>query len=198
MTIPRPSELRASECPPSSERLYSHDYHAFRVGRRLECQGWSDSGKRARVLEQRDAMERSDDDDASARPSKPVPDTTFPDPVSEPESDAATDTELDDAFQNTAAADISVPTFSSTKTIKEHDDVIRVAPFPDPPTVERAEPQPVDFEAATPPKELWPTDLRDLFYGNPAGVDTWLDIEQAIHRLVSYHLVGFSVVPNLP
>lgn len=198
MTIPRPSELRASERPPSSERLRNNDDHTFGVGRRLEGPGRSDSGKRARVLTQRDARAQGGDDDASAPPSEPEPNTTFPDPVSEPESDAATDTELDDAFQNTTDADIAVPTFSSTKTIKEHDDVVRVAPFPDPPAVERAEPQPVDFEAATPPQELWPTDLRDLFSGNPEGVDTWLEIEQAMHRLVSYHMVGLSVVSNLP
>ena len=108
------------------------------------------------------------------------------------ESDAdgyETDTNVDalDDDDDDDDGDESLATFSSAKTIHESDDVVRIAAFPSPPLVERADPTEVDWEAAMPVQ--WPEDLADLFADNPAGARTWAEVEAAMLRLVAYHAV---------
>ena len=63
------------------------------------------------------------------------------------------------------------------------------AGFPAPPVIEEDEASPVDWAPALPPIERWPADLADLFANNPAGAQTWTEIETAMQRLVLYHAV---------
>ena len=79
--------------------------------------------------------------------------------------------------------------FSSSKTIAECDDVVRVAAFPALPIVEKEEPTEVDWAAATPPPGRWSKDLGDMFANNPARARTWDEVEAAMQRLVIYHAV---------
>ena len=58
-----------------------------------------------------------------------------------------------------------------------------------PPVVEKEEATVVDWAAATPPPDLWPKDLDDLFANNLGGARTWAEVEAAMHRLVLYHAV---------
>ena len=85
--------------------------------------------------------------------------------------------------------DEALATFSSSKTIHESADVVRIAPFPAPPVIEEDEASPVDWAPALPPRDRWPADLADLFANNPAGAQTWTEVETAMQRLVSYHAV---------
>ena len=60
--------------------------------------------------------------------------------------------------------DEALATFSSSKTIHESVDVVRIAPFPAPPVIEEDEASPVDWAPALPPRErcrpTWPTYSR--------------------------------------
>ena len=84
------------------------------------------------------------------------------------------------------------------RTLHESVDVVRIASFPPPPVVESAEPTAVDWDTATPPTEDWPSGLRDLFDGNPAGAQTWEEVTAALQKLVIYHAVSRTspVVPR--
>ena len=115
--------------------------------------------------------------------------------ASDSESDASgyeTDTTfaVDDAVDDDDDdGDEALATFSSSKTIHESSDVVRIAPFPAPPVIEEDEASPVDWASALPPREYWPADLADLFANNPAGARTWTEVETAMQRLVTYHAV---------
>jgi hypothetical protein len=85
--------------------------------------------------------------------------------------------------------DEALATFSSSKTIHESVDVVRIAPFPAPPVIEEDEASPVDWAPALPPIERWPAALADLFAKNPAGAQTWTEVETAMQRLVLYRAV---------
>ena len=80
-------------------------------------------------------------------------------------------------------------TFSSSKVIHESADVVRVSAFPEPTAIEPDEASSVDWAAALPPSDHWPADLADLFANNPAGANTWAEVETAMQRLVIYHAV---------
>lgn len=128
-------------------------------------------------------------------PSTAVKDShTATTPDSESDANYQTDTETDSALDESISEEARITTFSSMKVIAECDDVVRVARFPEPPVVEREAPTEVDWAAATPPPEQWPSDLNDLFRGNPAGAATWQEVETAMLRLVTYHAVSDSVV----
>ena len=111
------------------------------------------------------------------------------------ESDAdgyETDTtfNMDDALDDDDDdGDEALATFSSSKTIHESAGVVRIAPFPAPPAIEEDEASPVDWAPALPPRDRWPADLADLFANNPAGAQTWTEVETAMQRLVLYHAV---------
>ena len=85
--------------------------------------------------------------------------------------------------------DEALATFSSSKTIHESANVVRVAPFPAPPIIETEEASTVDWTSALPPEDQWPADLADLYSNNPAGAKTWSEVEAAMQRLVLYHVV---------
>ena len=94
--------------------------------------------------------------------------------------------------------DEALATFSSSKTIHESADVVRIAPFPAPPVIEEDEASPVDWAPALPPRDRWPADLADLFANNPSGLQTWTEVETAMQRLVSYHAVRDTTHLYLP
>ena len=111
-----------------------------------------------------------------------------------------TDTELagiDDDDESPSDGETKLPTFSMVRTLHESVDVVRIASFPPPPVVESAEPTAVDWDAATPPIEDWPSGLRDLFDGNPAGAQTWEEVTTALQKLVIYHAVR-RISPVVP
>ena len=97
---------------------------------------------------------------------------------------------MDDALDDDDDdGDEALATFSSSKTIHESADVVRIAAFPAPPVIEEDEASPVDWAPALPPKDRWPADLADLHANNPAGAQTWTEVEAAMQRLVLYHAV---------
>ena len=85
--------------------------------------------------------------------------------------------------------DDALATFSSSKTIHESDDIVRIAPFPPPPIIETEEASTVDWDSALPPRDQWPADLADLHANNPKGAKTWSEVKAAMNRLVLYHAV---------
>ena len=97
---------------------------------------------------------------------------------------------MDDALDDDDDdGDEALATFSSSKTIHESADVVRIAAFPAPPVIEEDEASPVDWAPALPPRDRWPADLADLHANNPAGAQTWTEVETAMQRLVLYHAV---------
>ena len=56
----------------------------------------------------------------------------------------------------------------------------------------------MDWAPALPPRDRWPADLADLFANNPAGAQTWTEVETAMQRLVSYHAVRDTAHLYLP
>ena len=175
-----PSAARAKDCPPDSER------GGLRFGVRqhqIERQLGNEHRKSFRVaclVSQSDRAREQDDRAADASDSESdasgyETDTTFA-------VDDAVDDDDDDG-------DEALATFSSSKTIHESSDVVRIAPFPAPPVIEEDEASPVDWASALPPREYWPADLADLFANNPAGARTWTEVETAMQRLVTYHAV---------
>ena len=88
---------------------------------------------------------------------------------------------MDDALDDDDDdGDETLATFSSSKTIHESADVVRIAPFPAPPVIEEDEASPVDWTSALPPRDRWPADLADLFANNPSGLQTWTEFETAM------------------
>ena len=85
--------------------------------------------------------------------------------------------------------DEALATFSSSKTIRESAGIVRIAPFLAPPVIDVDEASPVDWAPALPPRDRWPTDLAGLLANDPAGAQTWTEVETAMQRLVLYHAV---------
>ena len=178
-----PSVARARECPPDSERGgLPYETRQHHVDCRLGNQHRRSLGVACLVSSSiRNARDPSMDVQAAH--------------ASDGESDASgyeTDTtfNMDDALDDDDDdGDEALATFSSSKTIHESDDVVRVAAFPAPPVIEEDEASPVDWAAALPPKDRWPADLADLHANNPAGAQTWTEVEAAMQRLVLYHAV---------
>jgi hypothetical protein len=175
-----PSTARAKDCPPDSERgglrfgVRQHQIerqlgNEHRKSFRVAC--LVSQSDRAREQADRAADASDSESDASGYET----DTTFA-------VDDAVDDDDDDG-------DEALATFSSSKTIHESSDVVRIAPFPAPPVIEEDEASPVDWASALPPREYWPADLADLFANNPAGARTWTEVETAMQRLVTYHAV---------
>ena len=111
-----------------------------------------------------------------------------------------TDTELagiDDDDESPSDGETKLPTFSMVRTLHESVDVVRIASFPPPPVVESAEPTAVDWDTATPPMEDWPSGLRDLFDGNPAGAQTWEEVTSSFTE-VSHLSCGKSHLSRCP
>ena len=178
-----PSAARAKDCPPDSERGgLSFDARQHVVDCRLGNQRHKSLGvaclvsssiKNARDISLDDQAAHTSDGESDT--SGYETDTTFT-------VDDAVDDDDDDG-------DEALATFSSSKTIHESVDVVRIAPFPAPPVIEEDEASPVDWAPALPPIERWPADLADLFANNPAGAQTWTEVETAMQRLVLYHAV---------
>ena len=178
-----PSVARARDCPPDSERGgLPYETRQHHVDCRLGNQHRRSLGVACLVSSSiRNARDLSLDDQAAH--------------ASGGESDASgyeTDTtfNMDDALDDDDDdGDEALATFSSSKTIHESADVVRVAAFPAPPVIEEDEASPVDWAPALPPKDRWPADLADLHANNPAGAQTWTEVEAAMQRLVLYHAV---------
>ena len=97
---------------------------------------------------------------------------------------------IDDAVDDDGGdSDEALATFSSSKTIHESADVVRIAPFPALPIIESDEASTVDWASALPPRDQWPADLAYLHANNRAGAKTWSEVEAAMQRLVLYHAV---------
>ena len=175
-----PSAARAKDCPPDSERGgLRFDVRQHRIERQLGNEHRK-SFRVACLVSQSDrareqADRAADASDSESDASGYETDTTFA-------VDDAVDDDDDDG-------DEALATFSSSKTIHESSDVVRIAPFPAPPVIEEDEASPVDWASALPPREYWPADLADLFANNPAGARTWTEVETAMQRLVTYHAV---------
>ena len=180
-----PSAARAKDCPPDSERGgLRFDSRQHNVEMRLGAQRAFEPSTRNAVAARRCGE--------SARECLELAAKMRAANSSGDESDAdgyETDTNVDalDDDDDDDDGDESLATFSSAKTIHESDDVVRIAAFPSPPLVERADPTEVDWEAAMPVQ--WPEDLADLFANNPTGATTWAEVEAAMLRLVAYHAV---------
>ena len=178
-----PSVARARDCPPDSERGgLPYETRQHHIDCRLGNQRRRSLGVACLVSSSiRNARDISLDDQAAH--------------ASDGESDASgyeTDTtfNMDDALDDDDDdGDEALATFSSSKTIHESADVVRVAAFPAPPVIEEDEASPVDWAPALPPKDRWPADLADLHANNPAGAQTWTEVEAAMQRLVLYHAV---------
>ena len=177
-----PSAARARDCPPDSERgglrfeTRQHhidcrlgNEHRRSLGSRLPRVRQSGRERDPVMIEPRHAS--GGESDASGYET----DTTF-------NMDDALDDDDDDG-------DEALATFSSSKTIHESADVVRIAAFPAPPVIEEDEASPVDWAPALPPRDRWPADLADLHANNPAGAQTWTEVEAAMQRLVLYHAV---------
>ena len=181
----RPSVARVNDCPSDVERGgLPFEQRQFRVERRLDAHQAFEPSTRDEVAARRCGE--------SARECLELAAKMRAANSSGDESDAdgyETDTNVDalDDDDDDDDGDESLATFSSAKTIHESDDVVRIAAFPSPPLVERADPTEVDWEAAMPVQ--WPEDLADLFADNPAGARTWKEVEAAMLRLVDYHAV---------
>ena len=175
-----PSAARAKDCPPDSEREgLRFDTRQHQIECRLGNEHRRSFGVACLVSASRREREQVDRAanvcDSESDTSGYETDTTFA-------VDDAVDDDDDDG-------DEALATFSSSKTIHESADVVRVAPFPPPPVIEEDEASPVDWASARPPKEKWPADLADLHANNPAGAQTWTEVETAMQRLVLYHAV---------
>ena len=199
---PHPSAARAADCPPCSTtgRDTGRDREPlqiaqFRLELRAERDKVFDPARRAERVAERDVQSDTVCSDAApplrAKQTAPVGSTSD----SESEATACgddTDTELagiDDDDESPSDGETKLPTFSMVRTLHESVDVVRIALFPPPPVVESAEPTAVDWNAATPPIADWPSGLRDLFDGNPAGAQTWDEVTTALQKLVIYHAV---------
>ena len=183
-----PSAARARDCPPDSERgglrfeARQHNIEC-RLGAKRAFEPATRNAVAARrcgesareclelAAKMRAAHSSGDESDADGYET----DTTF-------NTDDALDDDDDDG-------DEALATFSSSKTIHESADVVRIAAFPAPPVIEEDEASPVDWAPALPPKDRWPADLADLHANNPAGAQTWTEVEAAMQRLVLYHAV---------
>ena len=175
-----PSAARAKDCPLDSERVgLSFDARQHTVDCRLGNQSRRSFGVACLVSASRREREQVDRaanvSDSESDTSGYETDTTF-------NMDDALDDDDDDG-------DEALATFSSSKTIHESADVVRIAAFPAPPVIEEDEASPVDWAPALPPKDRWPADLADLHANNPAGAQTWTEVEAAMQRLVLYHAV---------
>ena len=178
-----PSVARARDCPPDSERGgLPYETRQHNADCRLGNQRRRSLGVACLVSSSiRNARDTSLDDQAAhtsggeSDTSGYETDTTF-------NMDDALDDDDDDG-------DEALATFSSSKTIHESTDVVRIAAFPAPPVIEEDEASPVDWAPALPPKDRWPADLADLHANNPAGAQTWTEVEAAMQRLVLYHAV---------
>ena len=185
---PYPSAARAKDCPPDSERgglcfdARQHSVecqlgarHAFEPATRdmVAARRCGESARECSELAAKMRAERSSGDDSDSDGYET--DTAF-------NLDDALDDDDDDG-------DEALATFSSSKTIHESADVVRIAPFPAPPVIEADEASPVDWASALPPREHWPRDLADLHANNPAGLQTWELVKAAMQRLVLYHAV---------
>ena len=183
-----PSAARAKDCPPNSERGgLRFDARQHNVEMRLGAQRAFEPSARDAVAarrcgesareclelaeKMRAANSSGDDSDADGYET----DTSF-------NIDAVDDDDDDDG-------DEALATFSSSKTIHESDDIVRIAPFPPPPIIETEEASTVDWDSALPPRDQWPADLADLHANNPKGARTWSEVKAAMHRLVLYHAV---------
>ena len=178
-----PSAARAKDCPPDSERGgLRFDARQHRIERQLGNEHRKSFGVACLLSQRKRRAEDVARDDRTTN-------------ASDSESDASgyeTDTTfaVDDAVDDDDDdGDEALATFSSSKTIHESSDVVRIAPFPAPPVIEEDEASPVDWASALPPREYWPADLADLFANNPAGARTWTEVETAMQRLVTYHAV---------
>ena len=184
-----PSEARAKDCPPDSERgLFRFDARQHLVECQLGAQRAFEQSTRDAVAARRCGE--------SARECLELADKMRAARTSGDESDSEgyeTDTtfNMDDTLDDDDDdGDDALTTFSSSKTIHESADVVRIAPFPAPPVIDVDEASPVDWAPALPPRDRWPADLADhLFANNPAGAQTWTEVETAMQRLVLYHAV---------
>ena len=182
-----PSAARAKDCPPSSQREWPFDAQQHFDERRLAAKRFFEPSTRAEVAARRrgesarECLElasklraaHSSDDESNA--SGYETDATFT-------IDDGVDDDDDDGGK-------AMTTFSSSKTIHESADVVRIAPFPAPPVIEADKASPVDWASALPPRDQWPADLADLHANNPEGAKTWSEVEAAMQRLVLYHAV---------
>ena len=156
-----PSAARAAECPPSSERRAHFQVTQFKVQSSAERDQVLDPERRAERVAERDAQSDTECSDAAPplRAKQTAPEVS----VSDSESEATvcgydTDTELaglDDDDDPPTDSETKLPAFSMVRTLHESADVVRVAPFPPPPTVDPGEPTEVDWDAATPPIADW-------------------------------------------
>ena len=162
-----------------------------------------DPARRAERVAERDAQSDTACSDAAPllRAKQTAPDVSASDSESEATAcDYDTDTELagiDDDDGSPTDGETKLPNFSMVRTLHESADVVRVASFPPPPVVKPGEPTAVDWDAATPPIADWPSGLRDLFDGNPAGAQTWEEVTAALQKLVIYHAVS-RISPVVP
>ena len=88
----------------------------------------------------------------------------------------------------TLHGDDKTPTFSNNRRLAAAPSVVRVARFPQHPIPDEEDAAP--HPCPTAPGVPRPSDIGDLFVGNPAGAETWDEVMEGMRLFKDYHKVN--------